>query len=38
MIESYSDCKAVRRAGMEVWLAGRGGSVLGSIIVEVRFV
>ena len=30
MIESYSDCREVRRAGMEVWLACRGGSVEGS--------
>lgn len=30
MIASYSDWRAVRRAGIEVWLDGRGGSVLGS--------
>jgi hypothetical protein len=30
MIASYSDCNAFKRAGMEVWLAGRGGRVEGS--------
>lgn len=30
MMESYSDWRAVRSAGMDVWLAGRGGMVEGS--------
>ncbi len=30
MMESYSDWRAVRREGIEVWVEGRGGKVDGS--------